>query len=258
MQDKDTTKSTFDQLFKPINNKIFSQQLAGLEVDKYAKKLKTQQLIELVAHAQLKQQKSLRDISNSFNEDEFSQAINLDSISASQISRRLKDLPLEAVQLLLKSNILEVGKEIGFDAITRKIGRIYLIDSSTITLCLSQYQWAEFRNTKGGIKLPPLYGESCGYSTIWGKPGWLFCFSTLFQSVNFNHQFIHLGLVGGFSRCNYRFVRNNSFFAESEPLVCPEQPERRESGLCILILLHYGAESKPCNLMPRQLLAGGK
>lgn len=153
MQDKDTTKSTFDQLFKPINNKIFSQQLAGLEVDKYAKKLKTQQLIELVAHAQLKQQKSLRDISNSFNEDEFSQAINLDSISASQISRRLKDLPLEAVQLLLKSNILEVGKEIGFDAITRKIGRIYLIDSSTITLCLSQYQWAEFRNTKGGIKL---------------------------------------------------------------------------------------------------------
>jgi hypothetical protein len=40
--------------------------------------------------------------------------------------------------------------------------------------------------------------------------------------------------------------------------VCPEQPERRESGLCILILLHYGAESKPCNLMPRQLLAGGK
>jgi len=103
---------------------LFSQQLAGLEVDKYAKKLKTQQLIELVAHAQLKQQKSLRDISNSFNEDEFSQAINLDSTSASQISRRLRDLPPKAVQLLLKSNILEISKEIGFDAITRKIGRI--------------------------------------------------------------------------------------------------------------------------------------
>jgi hypothetical protein len=153
MQDKDTMKSTFDQLFKPINNKIFSQQLDDLEVDKYAKKLKTQQLIELVAHAQLKQQKSLRDISNSFNEDAFSQAINLNSISASQISRRLKDLPPEVVQLLFQSNIVEISKEIGFDAITREIGRIYLIDSSTISLYLSQYQWVEFRNTKGGVKL---------------------------------------------------------------------------------------------------------
>jgi len=41
----------------------------------------------------------------------------------------------------------------GFDSINRKLGRIYLIDSSTISLCLSQYQWADFRNTKGGIKL---------------------------------------------------------------------------------------------------------
>ena len=153
MQDKDTTKSTFDQLFKPINNKIFSQQLDDLEVDKYAKKLNTKQLVELIAHAQLKQQKSLRDISNNFNKDEFSQAIHLDSISASQISRRLRDLPPEVVQLLFQSNIVEISKEIGFDAITREIGRIYLIDSSTISLCLSQYQWAEFRNTKGGVKL---------------------------------------------------------------------------------------------------------
>ncbi len=153
MQDKDTTKSTFDQLFMPINNTIFSQQLADLEVDKYFKKLNTQQLVELIAHAQLKQQKSLRDVSNSFNNGEFSQAIHCDSFSASQISRRLRDLPPEVLQLLLQSNIVEISKEIGFDAITQGIGRIYLIDSSTISLCLSQYQWAEFRTTKSGIKL---------------------------------------------------------------------------------------------------------
>ena len=153
MQDKDTTKSTFDQLFMPINNTIFSQQLADLEVDKYFKKLNTQQLVELIAHAQLKQQKSLRDVSNSFNNGEFSQAIHCDSFSASQISRRLRDLPPEVLQLLLQSNIVEISKEIGFGAITQGIGRIYLIDSSTISLCLSRYRWAEFRTTKSGIKL---------------------------------------------------------------------------------------------------------
>jgi hypothetical protein len=153
MQDKDTTKSTFYQLLKPVCNKIFLQQLDDLEVDKYAKKLSTQQLIELVIHAQLQQYNGLRDISNSLNNDEFSQAVHLDSISASQISRRLRDLPPEVVQLLFKSNIFEIGKEIGFDAITRRIGRLHLIDSSTISLCFSRYQWAEFRNTKAGVKL---------------------------------------------------------------------------------------------------------
>jgi len=153
MQDKDTTKSTFYQLLKPVCNKNFYDQIDGLKVDKYSKKLSTEQLIILIIYAQLEQYGGLRDISNSLNENQFSRAINLDSFSASQISRRLRDLPLEVVQLLFKKCIIEIGKEIGFGSITRQLGRIYLIDSSTISLCLSQYQWADFRNTKGGIKL---------------------------------------------------------------------------------------------------------
>lgn len=153
MQDKDTTKSTFFQLLKPVCNKNSFEQIDGLMVDKYSKKLSTEQLIILIIYAQLEQYGGLRDISNSLNENQFSQAINLDSFSASQISRRLRDLPLEVVQLLFKKCIIEIGKEIGFASITRQLGRIYLIDSSTISLCLSHYQWADFRNTKGGIKL---------------------------------------------------------------------------------------------------------
>lgn len=33
------------------------------------------------------------------------------------------------------------------------MGKIHLIDSSTISLCLSQYKWADFRKTKAGIKI---------------------------------------------------------------------------------------------------------
>jgi hypothetical protein len=90
MQGKDTINSTFFLLFEPIFIENFIQYLNDTEVDKYVKKLKTIQLIELIAYAQLNQQQGLRDISNSCNNDEFSQEIQLESISASQISRRLR------------------------------------------------------------------------------------------------------------------------------------------------------------------------
>lgn len=153
MQDKDTTKSTFIQLFKPILSKNFFQRLKELNADKYVKKLKTTQLIGLMSLAQIDQQRGLRDISNSLNNDELSKAINLESISASQVSRRLRNLPTAATQELFKFLNLEVGKKIGFDKIRNVLGKINLIDSSTISMCLSRYTWAEFRKTKSGVKL---------------------------------------------------------------------------------------------------------
>jgi len=78
MQDKDTIKSTFYQLLKPICNKNFVSKLIGLE-----------SISTLIIHAQSEQFGKLRDISNSLNESQFSQAINLGSISAS-VSGKIK------------------------------------------------------------------------------------------------------------------------------------------------------------------------
>ncbi len=153
MQGKDTTLSSFHQLFVLLSNDYFWQLTAGMGVDKYAKKLNSLQLVEIIAFAQLEQLKGLRDISNSFNDPQFSRALNLDSISFSQISRRLRDLSPEFIRLLFSYLTTKVGQEIGFENLRNAVGRIYLIDSTTISLCLSQYRWAEFRKTKGGIKL---------------------------------------------------------------------------------------------------------
>jgi len=118
-----------------------------------SKKLTTVQLIELIVNAQLNQQRGLRDISNSLNNDEFSQAININSISAAQLSRRLRELPTAVVQKLFKATIFQVGQKLGFNSLNHQLGRLYLIDSSTISLCLSRYPWAKFRKTKAGVKL---------------------------------------------------------------------------------------------------------
>jgi IS4 transposase len=153
MQGKDNINSTFFLLFEPIFIEDFIQYLNDTRVDKYTKKLKTIQLIELIANAQLNQQQGLRDISNSCNNDEFSQEIQLESISASQLSRRLREMKPGIVQELFKKVIAQIGVKLGSRNLEQGSGNFYIIDSSTISLCLSKYPWAEFRKTKSGIKL---------------------------------------------------------------------------------------------------------
>ncbi|MBE0502434.1 MAG: hypothetical protein IBX47_13475 [Desulfuromonadales bacterium] len=95
----------------------------------------------------------MRDISGSLNDDRLSQTLDLESISHSQLSRRLRDLPPEAIQVLFQNVIQEYAKEVGFQTTQKALGRPYLIDASTVSLCLSQYRWANFRKSKAGIKL---------------------------------------------------------------------------------------------------------
>lgn len=153
MQGKDTTISTFDQLFKLFSIEKFQQLLDELGVDKYTKKLYTTQLIMLMAYAQLEQHRGLRDISNSLNDPNFSQAIDLEAISFAQISRRLNALPTEIPEGLFKLLTFEILKNNGVNALNKHFQHLHLIDSTTISLCFTDYPWAEFRQTKAGIKL---------------------------------------------------------------------------------------------------------
>jgi hypothetical protein len=153
MQGKGTIKSTFFQLFEPIFSQNFYQLLQKLEVDKYVKKLTALKFIILMVFAQLEQLTCLREISNSLNNNKFSKMIKLDSISFSQISRKLRSMMLETVEFLFRDLVRQVGIQTGFKPIRQELGRLYLIDSSTISLCLTRYRWANFRKTKGGIKV---------------------------------------------------------------------------------------------------------
>ncbi|MCL5982325.1 MAG: IS4 family transposase [Firmicutes bacterium] len=153
MQGKDTTISTFFQLFRPILRNEILEHLKSIGVDRYVKKLTIIKLFMLLAFAQLEQLSGLRDISNSLHHKAHSQMIDLSSISHSQIARRLSAIPTEALQTLFQELVRQAGTKIGFAKIRDSVGRIYLIDASVISLCLSRYRWAEFRKTKSGVKL---------------------------------------------------------------------------------------------------------
>jgi hypothetical protein len=144
---KDSKKSTFKQVFN-----VLSKLNQRFESDRYMKKMTTLQFIELMVNAQLNQEPALRDISNSLNNEDLKIEIELDSIDASTVSRRLRGLSTEVLRALFKSLIIHFGRKNGFTNIERQLGCLYLIDSTTISLCLTKYPWAEFRKTKSGIK----------------------------------------------------------------------------------------------------------
>lgn len=155
MQDKDTTQSTFMQAFQPFFSKDFwgtiHQEVPGL--DRRAQKLKTNQLTLLISHAQLQEYRALRKISTSVQGDSLGQAIGLESISHSQISRRLKSLPTKVPGMLFKGTLHRIAQKQGYGKIQQQLGRLYMIDASTISLCLSRFPWAVFRKSKAGVKL---------------------------------------------------------------------------------------------------------
>lgn len=153
MQGKDTIKSAFDQLFNPVlNHEIMQWLQKELKVDRYIKKLTLEKLFILMAFAQLQQFDSLREIANSLNDERLSEAVGLESISYSTISRRMAAIPTEALEALFMPIASRTGSHM--NVISRRVYHpLRVIDASTITLSLTQYRWAEFRETKSGVKL---------------------------------------------------------------------------------------------------------
>ena len=153
MYGKDTTKSTFNQLFSFIFTEEVQQIFSDFEVDKNVKKLSTWQLLTLLILSQEEQLSSLRAISDKLYNESLKKELKIDSISHTQISRRLGNLSTEALVKIFQELTSKIIKENNPQKAAEQINKLNLIDSTTISLCLSQYPWAEFRSTKSGIKI---------------------------------------------------------------------------------------------------------
>jgi hypothetical protein len=152
--DKDNIKSTLTEYLIPLNHKMMFQQIQKLELDKYVKKLDCVTTTRLFVFAQLMQMQSYTDISAKVQQNKkLQQSIGLESISISQLSRKLRDMDAAFLQAVFKDLVQQLFRKLGEGKATNKLGSIHLIDASTISLCVSKYRWAEFRKTKSGVKL---------------------------------------------------------------------------------------------------------
>jgi len=153
--DKDTTESTFSKVLNQLPIKVIKALISKFGSDKYVKKLFTLKLLWAFIFAQITQTESLAKLAGTIKSNlELQEILRLESISASQLSRRLKAISsshwekifTQISKYLLQKTGCHLNNLSNSD-------RIHIIDASTITLCLSEYKWADYRKTKAGVKI---------------------------------------------------------------------------------------------------------
>ncbi|TEB15726.1 hypothetical protein Psfp_01957 [Pelotomaculum sp. FP] len=153
--DQDTTQSTFNQILKQFPYDDFLRFIADFGVDKYIKKLFVIKLLYILIIAQISKIESLRELAGKVNNNpELQKLLKLDSISTSQLSRRLRDIKSTFwADTFIAVSKATLVKTAAYAHQEPKENKIHIIDSSTISLCLNKFRWADFRKTKSGIKL---------------------------------------------------------------------------------------------------------
>lgn len=152
--DKDITKPTINELLKPLNESTFMKMINTMDLDKYVKKLTTYKFLALLIFAQITEAKSLAHLAKTSKDvEELQAAIDLDGISASQLSRKQCELPPKVFEKVFHHLAEEIQTKMKQTPMVRDIGRLHVIDSSTMSMSLSQFPWATFRKTKAGVRL---------------------------------------------------------------------------------------------------------
>src|SRR5699024_2249102 len=109
--------------------------------------------VSLLLHAQLHETESLQAISDGLFSEELQQSLELHSINTSQLGRRLNEVFTSFYRSLFLDLISEIHEKKHFNTRRKVTMPLIIIDSSTPPLNLRNYQWAEFRKTKSGVKL---------------------------------------------------------------------------------------------------------
>lgn len=164
--DKDTTKSTFNEVLNQFPFKKFRSLIKDNGADRYIKKLFTTKMLYIMFIAQITQTESIRALAEKVtNNIDLQDTLKLDSISAAQLSRRLKEMSSDfwgtAFTQVAKIVMKETTNHLSS---TPNADRIHIIDASTITLCLNSYLWADYRKTKAGVKIHQCLVYQNGYS----------------------------------------------------------------------------------------------
>ena len=105
---------SFTQWMSPLNQTLFEEQVAIHHLNAYTKKLYMASFMKLLLYAQLHQAESLRAISDAVFSDNLQNAIDLKSISFSQLGRRLNQVPTTFFQSLFLDLVTPIHEKTNF------------------------------------------------------------------------------------------------------------------------------------------------
>ena len=159
-RNKNNNKPVVKQVLDLVPNWIFQNCTKTYQTDKGTSKYKTYDQFVALTFGQLSKCQSLNDISAGIGVSEtFIKDLDLTQSPArstmSDGNKKRDWRVFESLYNRLLSHYKSLLKKHHDTHIIEQVKNktIKLVDSSTISLCLSMYDWAEFRTAKGGIKL---------------------------------------------------------------------------------------------------------
>jgi len=154
-----TKVTLFSQIIGKLSKEIFKKLVKEKQTDKYQKGFNSWTHLVSMLFCQFAKSQSVRDISNglrsatgNLNHLGVETAPSKSSLSY-QNARRDWTLFRDYYYKLLSY----LGQQAGFKQVKFRIkSKIFLLDSSTISLCLSLFDWAKYKTAKGAVKMHTL------------------------------------------------------------------------------------------------------
>jgi hypothetical protein len=154
-----TGKYVFAQLIEFLPQKTFQRIVMKYQGDKYIKSFSCWNQLLIMIYGQLSGCESLRElvcITTAHSQKSYHLGYGKSLITRSNLAKANANRDCKIFEEFAYK-MISIAQE---KRITREFeicGRFYAFDSTTIDLCLNLFWWADFRKTKGGIKVHTLY-----------------------------------------------------------------------------------------------------
>jgi hypothetical protein len=149
----------FSQIISKLDRNSFSKLVDSKRTDKHQKGYNSWTHLVSMLFCQFAKSQSVRDISNGLR----SATGNLNHLgiqkapSKSTISYQNKHRNWELFRAYYYQLLESLGQQASFKQIKLRIKcKIFLLDSTTISLCLSLFDWAKYKTAKGAVKMHTL------------------------------------------------------------------------------------------------------
>jgi len=149
----------FSQIISKLDRSSFKKLVTSKQSDKHQKGYNSWTHLVSMLFCQFAKSQSVRDISNGLR----SATGNLNHLgvdrapSKSTISYQNKHRDWNLFKDYYYQLLSSLGQQAGFKQVKFRIkSKIFLLDSSTISLCLSLFDWAKYKTAKGAVKMHTL------------------------------------------------------------------------------------------------------
>lgn len=147
------SSTIFSQLLNFLPKNKFKQFVAEHESDKHVRSLTAWNQLVVLLYAQATSKESLREIETGFSlQDSAWHHLGVNTVARSSLADANCKRDYQVFEKLFYA-LLERCKEITPRRDFEFSNPLYSFDSSTIAVCLSMFDWAKYRATKGALKL---------------------------------------------------------------------------------------------------------